>query len=104
MSAGLQYDFPLTAAWSAFARADYSYVSSTRYKFGQIDPVIVLQDAYDLTNLRLGLQRGDLSVELFGRNVTDERAVVNTTDPSLGDRQYLARPRELGVELRYSFR
>jgi hypothetical protein len=29
---------------------------------------------------------------------------VNTTDPSLGDRQYLARPRELGVELRYSFR
>ena len=104
VSAGLQYDFALSATWSAFARADYSYVSSTRYKFGQIDPLVVLQDAYDLTNLRLGLQRGDLAVELFGRNVTDERAVVNTTDPSLGDRQYLARPRELGVELRYSFR
>ena len=102
-SAGLQYDFQLSASWSAFARADYTYVGSTRYKFGQIDPVVVLQDAYDLTNLRLGLQRADLAVELFGRNVTDERAVVNTTDPSLGDRQYLARPREIGVELRYSF-
>ncbi len=102
--AGLQYDFPLSASWSAFARADYTYVSSTRYKFGQIDPVVVLQDAYDLANLRLGLQRADLAVELFGRNVTDERAVVNTTDPSLGNRQYLSRPREIGVELRYSFR
>ena len=103
-SAGLQYDFALSATWSAFARADYSYVSSTRYKFGQIDPVVILQDAYDLTNLRFGLQHADLAVELFGRNVTDERAVVNTTDPSLGNRQYLARPREIGVEVRYSFR
>lgn len=103
-SAGLQYDFPLSASWSAFARADYTYVSNTRYKFGQVDPVIVLQDAYDLANLRFGLQRADLAVELFGRNVTDERAVVNTTDPSLGNRQYLSRPREIGVELRYSFR
>ncbi len=103
-SAGLQYNFDLSANWSAFARADYSYVSDTRYKFGQIDPVVIVQDAYDLANLRLGVQRADLAVELFGRNVTDERAIVNTTDPSLGNRQYLARPREIGVEVRYSFR
>ncbi len=104
VSAGLQYDFPLSASWSAFARADYSYVGSTRYKFGQIDPLVVVQDAYDLANVRLGLQRASLAVELFGRNVTDERAVVNSTDPSLGNRQYLARPREIGVEVRYGFR
>lgn len=102
-SAGLQYDFAVNADWSGFARADYMYVGSTRYQFGQIDPQVVTLDSYNIANLRLGLQRDHLSVELFGRNITDERAVVNTVDPSQGNRQYLARPREIGVELRYSF-
>jgi iron complex outermembrane recepter protein len=65
--------------------------------------VVVKLDAYGLTNVRLGVQRDDLSLELFGRNITDERAVVNTIDPQQGDRQFLARPREVGVEVRYNF-
>jgi len=103
-SAGLQYDFAITEQWSGFARADYSYVGEVRYKFGQVDPMVVNQDAYALTNARVGVAKEALAFELFARNITDERAVVNITDPSLGNREYLARPRELGVEVRYSFR
>ena len=103
-SAGVQYNFALSAEWTGFARADYVYVGSTPYQFGQVDPVVVHLDSYDLTNLRVGLQRDNLALELFGRNITDQRAVVNTIDPSQGNRQYLARPRQIGVEVRYSFR
>ena len=102
-SAGLQYGFAVNADWVGFARADYVYVGSTRYLFGQIDPRVVTLDSYDMTNVRLGLQRDDLTVEIFGRNITDERAVVNVVDPSQGNRQFLARPREIGIEIRYSF-
>jgi iron complex outermembrane receptor protein len=102
-SVGLQYNFALNATWNGFGRADYMYVGSTPYQFGQIAPVVVTLDSYGLTNLRFGVQRDNLSLELFGRNVTDERAVVNTIDPNQGNRQYLARPREIGVEVRYSF-
>jgi iron complex outermembrane recepter protein len=102
-SAGLQYGFAVNADWVGFARADYVYVGSTRYLFGQIDPRVVTLDSYDTTNVRLGLQRENLTVELFGRNITDERAVVNTVDPSQGNREFLARPREIGIEIRYSF-
>jgi iron complex outermembrane receptor protein len=105
VSAGVQYDFAVTEAWQGFARADYAYVGDARYKFGQGDgALIVMQDAYDTASVRLGLRRSDLAVELFGRNMTDERAVVYTQDPEIGNYQYLARPRELGIEVRYSFR
>jgi iron complex outermembrane receptor protein len=103
-SAGVQYDLTLNAQWDGFARADYSYVGDARYKFGQGDnALIVMQDAYNTTSARLGLRRDNLSVDLFGRNLTDERAVVFTADPQLGNYEYLLRPREIGIELRYSF-
>lgn len=103
-SAGLQYDFSINNRWTGYSRVDYRYVGSVRYKFGQVNPLVVTQDAYDLTDVRIGFRRENLSLELFGRNITDERAVVNRTDPALGNRRYLSRPREVGVEARYSFR
>ncbi|MBS0417743.1 MAG: TonB-dependent receptor [Proteobacteria bacterium] len=102
-SAGLQYDFPLNSTWSGFGRGDYAYVGGARYKFDPFDPVIVNQKAYGTANVRLGVQRANLAVELFCRNVADKRAVVSTGNPRAGGYQYLLRPRESGVEVRYSF-
>jgi iron complex outermembrane recepter protein len=102
MSAGAQYSFPLGGQWTGFARADYVYVGDVRVKFASDPPI--LQDAYDVVNARLGFQRDNLAVELFGRNLTDERAVSVTAEPSFGGYQTIIRPREIGVELRYSFR
>lgn len=103
LSAGLQYDFVLGGDWSGFARADYVRTGDVMLKFGSgPGAIFVIQDSYDVSNLRLGFQRDNLSIELFGRNIADTRAVASTSAPAQGGNQVLIRPREVGVELRYS--
>lgn len=101
-SAGVQYEFPLGPQWSAFTRADVVYMGDIPFKFGP--GVVVEQDAFTTGSLRLGARRDNLAIELFAENVTDERAVVVSGDPDFGSRQYLLRPREVGIELRYSYK
>jgi hypothetical protein len=76
------------------------YVGDVRVKF---ETDVLEQEAFDSANLRLAFQRAALSIELFGRNLGDERGVVTTQSPAFGGYQTLTRPREVGVELRYSF-
>ena len=99
-SIGAQYNFALGPIWTGFIRGDYMYVSDVRLKF---EDVVQEQEAFDSANLRLAFQRAALSIELFGRNLGDERGVVTTGPPSFGGYQTLTRPREVGLELRYSF-
>jgi iron complex outermembrane recepter protein len=100
-SAGAQFNFDVGTSWIGFVRADYVYVGDIRLKFGTD---VLSQDAFDTTNLRLAFQHDALAVELFARNVTDKRGVVTTDQPDFGYHQFLIRPRELGVELRYAYR
>ncbi len=106
VSAGVQYDFDLGGKWSGFARADYQYVGEIRLLFGQ-GPTrqVVNQDAYGTGNVRLGFARDNLALEIYGRNVTDKRAVTSTGNPNppFGGDQILIRPREVGLELRYYY-
>ena len=108
-SAGVQYSFNLGSTWSGFIRADYVHVGEVRVKFPtptEEDPfsaIIVSQEAFDTANARLSFQRGPLGFDLFGNNLFDERGVVGTQTPSFGGQQFITRPREVGVELRYSF-
>lgn len=99
-SAGAQYDFDVGAQWSGFARADYVYVGDVFVTTAGAD---INQGAYGTGNLRLGLQRENLSIDLYGRNLADKRGVVSTADPRLGGEERITRPRELGIELRYSY-
>lgn len=101
-SAGVQYDFDLGGEWSGFARADYQYIGDVgRIIGGQRST----EDAYGTGNVRLGFARENLALEVFSRNVTDKRAVLNTGAPGplFGSPETLIRPREVGVELRYSY-
>ena len=103
-SAGLQYSFSLNPAWSGYARADYTYVGDVHYQFGLgAAAVNYLQGGYGQANLRLSLQHAQLGIDLFARNLTDKRAAENTGDPTQGGYIYMVRPREVGVEVRYSF-
>jgi iron complex outermembrane recepter protein len=104
-SLGLQYDFDLGSQWLGFARADYVHTGDIRQKFGRAEAaVFVTLDPQNIGNLRLGLQRDALGIELYGRNLTDERGVASSSDPDQGGTQVLIRPREIGIELRYSVR
>lgn len=104
-SIGAQYNFSLGTVWSGFARADYVRIGNVRSKFSDPDgnPILIMQDSFDTATVRLGFRRDALDVEFFGRNITDERAVLTTTNPQYAANQTLIRPREIGVELRYSF-
>lgn len=95
-SVGVQRSFRLSGPWSAFVRGDYTYVGDVLSEFGEIDE-------FDTVNLRFSVQRGPLGLDLFGRNLYDERAVLTLGDPLLGAHETLIRPREMGVELRYAF-
>ena len=44
-----------------------------------------------------------LQVGYFGRNVFDERGVLTRGNPAFGSHLTLIRPREIGVEARYTF-
>jgi outer membrane receptor protein involved in Fe transport len=95
-SIGLQRALRLGGAWSGFVRADYTYVGDVVSQFGPIDE-------FDTTGLRASFARGGLELELFGRNIFDERGVLTLQDPAFGAHQTLLRPREIGVEIRYDF-
>jgi iron complex outermembrane receptor protein len=103
-AAGLQYNFALNSQWTGYVRGDYVYVGDIHYLFGQGDDATnILQGGYGQANLRVAFRRANLSLELFGNNVTDKYAAVATGDPSQGGYTYLLRPREIGIELRYSY-
>ncbi|MDB6010441.1 MAG: hypothetical protein JWL65_2691 [Gammaproteobacteria bacterium] len=103
-SAGLQYNFPLRNSWNGYARADYTYVGDVHYVFGTgATATPYLQGGYGQTNLRLAFQHRQVGVDLYARNLTDKRAAASTADPTQGGYVYMLRPREIGVEVRYSF-
>jgi outer membrane receptor protein involved in Fe transport len=101
-SVGLEYGFDLSSAWSGSARADWAYVGSVEPDLG--GPPVPELAAYDTLNLRFGLKRDSLALELFGRNLTDERGVSSVEPYQFGSKESLIRPREVGVEVRYSYR
>jgi iron complex outermembrane receptor protein len=100
-SVGAQYNFRLNQAWTAFARGDYVYVGDVLQQF---DTLVVENGGYGEANARLAFLHDKFEVDLYGENLTDKRAVSVTGNPAFGGYQTLVRPRELGVEVRYSFR
>jgi iron complex outermembrane receptor protein len=100
-SAGAQYNFRLSPAWTAFARGDYVYVGDVLQQF---DTAVIKEGGYGEANARLGFIHDKLEVDLYGDNLTDKRGVSTTSNPAFGAYQTLVRPRELGAEVRYSFR
>ena len=62
-----------------------------------------LQDSYDTLDASFGLRKDNWSVELFGENLTDERAqlFINSLDTDL--RITTNRPRTFGLKVRYDY-
>jgi len=105
-SVGLDYEHQV--AWGElYARGDWAW-SSEYFTNTNLDPRLV-QEAYSLVNVRLGLRTVEgYDFSLFANNLFDEAVVVQdavTTlfgkDPSY--QRFLAPPREIGVTLRKAF-
>jgi iron complex outermembrane receptor protein len=116
---------PLTPEWSGslgvefrpeftfaggepFARFDYSYVGSSVNSLAGIESVVSgnpveVQRAYDLGNLRLGLEGEKWSGSLFWDNIWDERADLFLNNRWKAQRMSVNRPSTIGVQLQFKF-
>ncbi len=94
-SLGVQYDFDMTG-YPAFVRADYGF----RDEFFMDDIDYVKLDGYENLDMRAGLQIDNLSIELFGTNLTNEDALTAVWYSQWG---YRLTPRMVGVEVGYDF-
>ena len=86
------------------ARADNTYVGSRTDETYSINVL----PAYDLTNVRAGLDGGRWSAIVFLNNVTDKRALLSdvtqaAVNLSTFNRVAVSQPRTVGVDLNYRF-
>jgi len=105
------YRTPLANGWTGFARGDLMHTGSA----WDSDYNIVKTSAYNRVNARIGADKGTLSVELFAKNLFNDKHwdyAFRTTDlalspltsfSNLGVLAQAPDKRELGVRLRYEF-
>jgi outer membrane receptor protein involved in Fe transport len=95
-----RYDW-LENKFAPYAQLVYAYTDD------QYSSIVVdnrfLQQSYDTVDASVGLRLDNWSVELFGENLTDERAqlFINSLDTDL--RITTNRPRTFGLKVRYDY-
>ncbi len=105
-SAAIQYRHPLgqSGDWDGIARADISYVGSSRTKFRPNDPFFHIKRSYALVNFRIGVEADDWNASIFINNVFDKRADVNIVEGFADTLQiFTNRPRTAGVNIKKRF-
>jgi outer membrane receptor protein involved in Fe transport len=99
-----QYNLSARYEWTA---GDYNAYAQLVYAYTghQFSSIVVdnrfRQDSYDTVDAALGVRSGNWRVELFGENLSDERAqlFINSLDTDL--RITTNRPRTVGVKVSY---
>jgi len=108
-SVGLEFrsDMRLLDA-QPFARFDYSYTGSSVNSLAGIESVVSgnpveTQQAYDIGNLRFGLESDRWTGSIFVNNLWDERADLFISNRWKVPRQAVNRPRTVGISFHYNF-
>ncbi|MBN7796848.1 TonB-dependent receptor [Parahaliea mediterranea] len=95
--------WPLVKNWEGSAVVTYAYRDKT-YSDSPNTPRYQ-NDAYNMVNFRLGADRGDWAVFLYGRNLFNEEATTQRWSPGFDSQLVYSnyiQPRTLGVELQYN--
>jgi iron complex outermembrane recepter protein len=109
-SVSADYDWPLAGEQSAYFGVSFSHLSEVPAAF---DPAFVAANdrqrflpAYDMLDVRAGWDFGKVSVELFGRNLTDDdgkTSDANGNTPNGAISTGVIRPRSYGVTVTAEF-
>ncbi|MGI9219808.1 MAG: TonB-dependent receptor domain-containing protein, partial [Woeseiaceae bacterium] len=102
----MQKEFNLGSNMQLFLRGEYSSYSD-QLTDGDLDP-FTFQDSFEIVNARIGLNfaRSNSTLTLWGRNITDERYMIGSSDaPVQSGRMhgYPAEPATYGVTFRKGF-
>jgi iron complex outermembrane recepter protein len=108
-SLGLEFrpDMRLIEA-QPFARFDYSYTGASVNSLEGIESVVSgnpveRQDAYEIGNVRFGLEGERWTGSIFVNNLWDERAELFVSNRWAVPRQAVNRPRTVGINFHYNF-
>jgi len=107
-SANLRYDHPLGATFKWYGQFDLAHKGDMwddLHVQGSNGFPRMLQPAYTLLNLRLGLnpESGRWNAELYCTNLTDKNAIIYTNTGNFDLRYTTNEPRVIGVRLNYRF-
>lgn len=108
-SVGIEFRPELTLlGGKPYARFDYSYVGSSWNSLSGIESVVSgnppeIQHAYDLGNLRFGIEGEKWSGSLFCNNLWDERAELFKNNRWKAQRISVNRPRTIGITVNFKF-
>ena len=116
-NSGLSLDYPMSNGMNFFAQLDYAVVGPTWFHLMQTkntrNTLFGVPMAYDKTdrarydtvNLRLGIERDNMTIVAFAKNLTDEDYLAEVIPaPEFGG--VFAHPgpqRRLGLEITYQF-
>ena len=103
---GLQQEFSLGTNNTLFLRGEYSS-SSDFLTDGDLDP-FTEQESFEIVNARIGINfgRSNSSLTLWGRNITDERYILGSSDAPIQVGRmhaYPAEPATYGLTYRKAF-
>ena len=108
-SVGLEFrpDMSLMQA-QPFARFDYSYTGASVNSLEGIESVVSgnpveRQEAYEIGNVRFGLESDRWTGSIFVDNLWDERADLFISNRWAVPRQAVNRPRTVGINFHYNF-
>jgi len=97
-----QYNWKMGGDLNGFIHGDLQYVDG-RYNDLPLSSARVYEGAYTTVNARIGITSGPWEVDVFARNLTNEIAVLNTTNTSGLNYQTINQPRTIGVGFRRAF-
>lgn len=94
---GIDYHRPITANYNGFVRIDWSYKTATNSSV-PVDPLTVVP-AYDIGNIRFGIENQRYSATLFVDNFTNNTGITVAAQSG----EYVTRLLTFGLTLRASF-
>lgn len=96
-----RYEWDWNDDWLAHVQPSISYSASSHSDIVLINRA--KQDSYFMTSLAVGATNGDHSFEIFGENLTNERAELNNNLVFDRERVAISRPRTIGVRFAVDF-
>ncbi len=101
--ASVEYRRPLTAGLEGVFRLDVVHRGDTRTQANGDSPFNVDLDSYTLVNFKAGVNTQNWAVELFGQNISDERAEVDAINSAQDPLAFITvRPATFGLHVRYN--
>ncbi|WP_374598012.1 TonB-dependent receptor [Sphingosinicella sp.] len=107
LTLGAEYEIPLNAG-SLILQGDFSYRSATGTRFNPADSEYRTNPSSHVFNAAITWQTEDMSISIYGRNLTDDyvvTSIANNPFPSTqpGDTVTIARPQTFGIRMKTQF-